>query len=693
MRILQAQRGAEGPGVAGADLRLPRRAGGVDRVSAAAGAAARADPHRPAVRLHERGGGGVGAVAVPARAAARRRACAGLRADAGRARRGLRRRATTSRRWPRTSSTRTASSSARPRPTSASWSRAGSAGHRLFLNGNLQFAERDEYRYHEALVHPVMAAHGAPQQGGGAGRRRRHGGARDPQVPVGRERHAGGARSEHDAAVLATTRRWRALNGGSLSSPKVKIVNADAFQWLQQPGEIFDVIVVDFPDPTNFAIGKLYTNVFYALLDQRLSASGYAVIQTTSPLVARQSFWTVATTIESVGLHGHAVPRARAELRRMGLRHREPPAVPACPTALPEGLRFLTRADAAAAVRLSARHGARAGRGEPAVQPGPGDHLRARVGQGDAVTRLSRRALRWPRRPLPLAGCERGAGHRRAASPASTSSAATRCATARCAGAAPSSDAAHARRDRRRRRGGAGGGARAAPARASTTSCCSNWRTRPAATAAAARSAASPARSVRTTCRCPATTRTRCRTCSRNSACAGAWRAAGRTTSATCATARRSACSSTAHGRTACCRCRAWAPATLAQYRRVRAARRRAAARGALRDPDAARAAGARTCWRWTRCPSRPGWRARASTDPQLRWYLDYCCRDDYGAGMAQVSAWAGIHYFASRHGFHAPGDDDARARRGADLARRQRLARAAAGRSRWASACAPATS
>ena len=41
--------------------------------------------------------------------------------------------------------------------------------------------------------------------------------------------------------------------------------------------------------------------------------------------------------------------------------------------------------------------------------------------------------------------------------------------------------------------------------------------------------------------------------------------------------------------------------------------------------------------------------------DPHLRWYLDYCCRDDYGAGTAHVSAWAGLHYFASRHGFHAP--------------------------------------
>lgn len=43
--------------------------------------------------------------------------------------------------------------------------------------------------------------------------------------------------------------------------------------------------------------------------------------------------------------------------------------------------------------------------------------------------------------------------------------------------------------------------------------------------------------------------------------------------------------------------------------------------------------------------------------DAHLRWYLDYCCRDDYGAGITRVSAWAGIHYFASRHGFHAPGE------------------------------------
>lgn len=49
---------------------------------------------------------------------------------------------------------------------------------------------------------------------------------------------------------------------------------------------------------------------------------------------------------------------------------------------------------------------------------------------------------------------------------------------------------------------------------------------------------------------------------------------------------------------------------------------------------------------------------AHELTDPQLRWYLDYCCRDDFGAGVDTVSAWAGLHYFAARHGFQAPGLD-----------------------------------
>ncbi len=177
----------------------------------------------------------------------------------------------------------------------------GRAGHRLFLNGNLQFAERDEYRYHEALVHPAVAAHGAARKvavlGGGDGMA-----VREVLRYPGVESVTLVELDPNMTQLFSTHPTLARLNGGALSSPKLKIVNTDAFQWLQQTQEIFDVIIVDFPDPTNFSIGKLYTSSFYALLEQRLSASGYAVVQTTSPLVARQSFWTVVATLESVGL-------------------------------------------------------------------------------------------------------------------------------------------------------------------------------------------------------------------------------------------------------------------------------------------------------------------------------------------------------------------------------------------------------
>lgn len=216
----------------------------------------------------------------------------------------------------------------------------GKAGHRLFLNGNLQFAQRDEYRYHEALVHPAMAAHGGPQRvavlGGGDGMAVREI-LKYPSV-------TSITLVELDPAMtrlFSQNDTLARLNGGALLSPKVTVVNTDAFQWLQDTPEVFDVIVVDFPDPTNFAIGKLYTQSFYALLEQRLAASGYAVVQTTSPLVARRSFWTVVQTIESVGLR--TVPY-HAHVPSFGewgfvIASRRPWHLP---SALPTGLQFLS---------------------------------------------------------------------------------------------------------------------------------------------------------------------------------------------------------------------------------------------------------------------------------------------------------------------------------------------------------------
>ena len=217
----------------------------------------------------------------------------------------------------------------------------GKLGHRLFLNGNLQFAERDEYRYHEALVHPAMAAFSAagPKRvavlGGGDGMAVREV-LKYPSVESVTLVELDPAMTKLFSEQATLTK----LNGDALKSPKVKVINTDAFAWLERSTDMFDIIIVDFPDPTNFSIGKLYTNSFYALLDKRLSASGYAVIQTTSPLVARKSYWTVAATIESVGLTATPYHAHVPSFGEWGfiIASRRPWHQP---KSLPAGLRFL----------------------------------------------------------------------------------------------------------------------------------------------------------------------------------------------------------------------------------------------------------------------------------------------------------------------------------------------------------------
>jgi spermidine synthase len=221
----------------------------------------------------------------------------------------------------------------------------GKTGHRLYLNGNLQFAQRDEYRYHEALVHPVMAAHGAAKKvavlGGGDGMA-----VREVLKYSSVEQITLVELDPHMTRLFSEHEQLAQLNAGALRSPKVRIVNTDAFKFLEETQEQFDVIVVDFPDPSNFSLGKLYSTAFYALLDARLAASGYAVVQSTSPLVARKSFWTVARTIEEVGLRATPYHAHVPSFGEWGfvVASRRPYQASLAQNSLPKDLRFLDAA-------------------------------------------------------------------------------------------------------------------------------------------------------------------------------------------------------------------------------------------------------------------------------------------------------------------------------------------------------------
>ena len=180
---------------------------------------------------------------------------------------------------------------------------ASGAHFQLFLNGNLQFSSVDEYRYHEALVHPAMSLLESPRSvlvlGGGDGLALREV-FRYPSVEQV-------TLVDLDPAMTGLARdnpMLRALNHASMHDPRLRIVNRDAFVWLAEaPPQLFDAVLVDFPDPHNFSLGKLYTRQFYRRLRARLSPGGLVAVQSTSPLMARQSYWCINRTLEAAGFH------------------------------------------------------------------------------------------------------------------------------------------------------------------------------------------------------------------------------------------------------------------------------------------------------------------------------------------------------------------------------------------------------
>jgi len=213
---------------------------------------------------------------------------------------------------------------------------------RLFLNGNLQFSSRDEYRYHEALVHPVLAEVPHPSRvlvlGGGDGLA-----VREILKYPGVESITLVDLDPAMTALFSQTGFLSQLNAGALRSPKVHVINADAFVWLQDVHEQFDAIVVDFPDPSNYSIGKLFSVTFYRRLAAVLAPNGWAVIQSTSPLVAPKAFWCVDKTLQAAGFVTaayHALVPSFGEWGFVLAGH----APFETPANLPAGLRFLTPA-------------------------------------------------------------------------------------------------------------------------------------------------------------------------------------------------------------------------------------------------------------------------------------------------------------------------------------------------------------
>ncbi|HUS06342.1 MAG TPA: polyamine aminopropyltransferase [Bryobacteraceae bacterium] len=211
---------------------------------------------------------------------------------------------------------------------------------RLFLSSHLQFSSRDEYRYHEALVHPGLSAVPAARRvlvlGGGDGLAVREilkypGVGQITLVDLDPEM----------TRIFRTNPLLTSLNQSSLNSPRVRVINEDAFPWLDAHADMYDFVVVDFPDPTNYSLGKLYTTAFYRLLAKHVSAQGHLVVQSTSPLFARQSYWCIDSTLKQAGLRTYPYHVYVPSFGEWGFILATRSSYEA-PLQLPGGLRFLS---------------------------------------------------------------------------------------------------------------------------------------------------------------------------------------------------------------------------------------------------------------------------------------------------------------------------------------------------------------
>ncbi|MBN1482551.1 polyamine aminopropyltransferase [candidate division KSB1 bacterium] len=213
-------------------------------------------------------------------------------------------------------------------------SRAGDIA--CYINGQLQFHSADEFIYHENLVHPAFVLAPYHQKvlilGGGDGLALRE--------VLKYDRVESVTICDIDPAMTTLAKEnehFQRLNGNSLADSRItilknnaltpgeetvlaiedqrqriirdfevvttiNIINLDAAKFIEQISGLYDIIIIDFPDPNNPDLSKLYSDMFYHNIRKKLTADGIFIQQSTSPVHAREVFLLIGRTIKSAGL-------------------------------------------------------------------------------------------------------------------------------------------------------------------------------------------------------------------------------------------------------------------------------------------------------------------------------------------------------------------------------------------------------
>ncbi len=172
----------------------------------------------------------------------------------------------------------------------------------FYINGAIQFDSIDEYRYHESLVHPVMNIAQKHEEvliiGGGDGMALREVLKYESVEKV--------TLVDLDPSITKLFKDnplLSQLNNHAYQNNKVTVLNKDAWKFIEQSTQLYDVIITDLPDPNNLSLSRLYSQTFYKLLKSHLSHTGAIVTQSTSPIFSKKAFWSINKTFEAVGLY------------------------------------------------------------------------------------------------------------------------------------------------------------------------------------------------------------------------------------------------------------------------------------------------------------------------------------------------------------------------------------------------------
>jgi spermidine synthase len=179
----------------------------------------------------------------------------------------------------------------------------------LYLNGSKQLCTFDEWQYHEPLVHPVMQLTPYAKHvlilGAGDGCA-----IREVLKYKGVEQITLVDIDPEMTRIGKTNEIFTKMNDSSYYDPKVKVVNQDAFQYLEQSDEFFDVMILDFPDPKSIDLNRVYSKEFYRLCNKKLRPLGHIVTQAVSPYYTTKAYRSIEKTLGASGfqtlpIHNH----------------------------------------------------------------------------------------------------------------------------------------------------------------------------------------------------------------------------------------------------------------------------------------------------------------------------------------------------------------------------------------------------